>query len=377
VAYSLEQLGQSHVDINVSLKEWPLYASFGLSQTVTNYAGPLFFFCSAMVNFMLVLNTIVSEKELKLRHGMQVMGLMPSVYWTSHLLLNTVIVLLNSLVTCSFGIAFGFPIFTHSQFAVKFLLFFLFSETMIFVAFFLSTLARTTKTATMLGIFLLMIGLLFMYAVFARSTSLGYIWWEQKTSPVSWIILMFFPPFNFGKLYLDISILASGTYDFSTDRNKFGPGFFWPDLFVKIPASFLPRRGVYHAPPPIQSVHFLIMNIFFYGLLAWYLDNVIPDEYGNSKPLHFFLLPSYWGIHLAKSPRPTYNLDEMKKRANEEEEDNDVHDERLNALDDSKSRLLAVRLMYLRKEYRPLFGGASKVNVAVAGSCWTLGEGKL
>jgi len=72
-----------------------------------------------MINFLLILNTIVSEKENKLRHGMEMMGLIPSVYWTSWLLINTLIVGLSSLVTCCFGLAFGFPIFTNGSFGVS------------------------------------------------------------------------------------------------------------------------------------------------------------------------------------------------------------------------------------------------------------------
>lgn len=33
-----------------------------------------------------------------------------------------------------------------------------------------------------------------------------------------------------------------------------------------------------------------------YSILAVYLDNVLPDEMGMRKPLHYFCLPSYWGF---------------------------------------------------------------------------------
>ena len=47
----------------------------GISDSIISQAGPVFFFGAAMVNFLTVLNTIVAEKELKLRHGLQMMGL--------------------------------------------------------------------------------------------------------------------------------------------------------------------------------------------------------------------------------------------------------------------------------------------------------------
>lgn len=37
------------------------------------------------------------------------------------------------------------------------------------------------------------------------------------------------------------------------------------------------------------------MNIFFYLVLAWYFDQVIPNEFGSRKSPWFFFTPSWWG----------------------------------------------------------------------------------
>lgn len=108
--------------MNTNKKSFPVNTAQGLSDTITTNAGPLFFFCSAMVNFMLVLNTVVQEKELKLRHGMQVMGLMPSVYWASHLVINLIIIIATTFITCLFGFIMQFPIFVNSAFSVHLLI---------------------------------------------------------------------------------------------------------------------------------------------------------------------------------------------------------------------------------------------------------------
>ena len=42
-------------------------------------AGPVFFFCPPMLVFIILLNTIVNEKEKKLRQGMNIMGLSVSI----------------------------------------------------------------------------------------------------------------------------------------------------------------------------------------------------------------------------------------------------------------------------------------------------------
>ena len=38
----------------------------------------------------------------------------------------------------------------------------------------------------------------------------------------------------------------------------------------------------------------LFFDAFFYGILAFYLDKVIPSEFGTALPFYFPLLPSYW-----------------------------------------------------------------------------------
>jgi len=51
-------------------------ARAGRSDLIITNSGSAFFFASAMVNFLTILSTIVGEKEYRLRHAMQMMGLM-------------------------------------------------------------------------------------------------------------------------------------------------------------------------------------------------------------------------------------------------------------------------------------------------------------
>jgi len=370
------EVGVTDVVLNGNVQDWPTRYSPGLSGLVTQRGGPMFFFCSGMINFLLALNTIVTEKELHLRHGMQMMGLIPSVYWTCWFLINTLIAVLSTFITVGFGNAFQFEVFTNCDFGVVFLLFFLFTEAMVFAAFFITTLVRKVRVATMVGIFILIIGLVFMLAVFS-TVVVGYIWWEVSTGAAGWIILMFFPFFNFGKCYVDIAALAVGSYSLATDSYTGGVGFTWNDLYSPIPALYLPSYGSYPTlPAPVQSLYFLLWNIAFYGLLTWYVDHVIPDDFGNRYPVYFFLTPSYWGIRYFTKGAKNLRLDPLKKKAEKEVEDEDVHAERFRALSDEGEKA-AVRLLYLRKVYGGLFTSESSKKVAVAGSCWTLPEGQL
>lgn len=38
----------------------------------------------------------------------------------------------------------------------------------------------------------------------------------------------------------------------------------------------------------------LALDVVIYTLLAWYLGQVLPSEFGVQQPPWFFILPSYW-----------------------------------------------------------------------------------
>ena len=62
-------------DIDITLKDWPVLPPPRLADTVVVNLGPVFFFCSQAIIFISSLTTIVAEKEAKLRHALEMMGL--------------------------------------------------------------------------------------------------------------------------------------------------------------------------------------------------------------------------------------------------------------------------------------------------------------
>jgi hypothetical protein len=85
-------------------------------------------------------------------------------------------------------------------------LFFLFGMAMVSLAFLLTTFVRRTQVAILSGIFVFVIGLLFISFVFGNSF-LGYIWWENvnQIPETGWQVLIFVPFFNFGRVCLLLS----------------------------------------------------------------------------------------------------------------------------------------------------------------------------
>ncbi|KAJ2990991.1 ATP-binding cassette sub- A member 1 [Globomyces sp. JEL0801] len=359
-------------NIDIKLKDWPVLPPSKLPDSIVSALGPVFFFCSEMIIFINVLNTIVSEKELKLRHGMEVMGLKVVDF-------ACLIFALNGLFTCLLGLVFGFEAFKNTHFAVLFLTFFLFGEAMVAFAFFITTFVRQTRVAILIGIFLFIIGLIFETFVFS-GPNLGYLWWNPKTiSDIYWKLLTLIPFFSFGRMFLDISILTTGNFDQLTQTVTPGPGFQWNTLYDPIPnSSLIPNGndGYPLVPRPLDSLIYLIYTMVGYYILTWYFDNIIPNEYGYSRPPWFFLTPSYWGFESSGD----VNLKDWQERnakltqPDEANEDSDVLEERARMFD--PNYFPALKILNLRKVYSS-FGRKAENKVACRNSCFGVEQGQL
>nr|KAJ3422464.1 ATP-binding cassette sub- A member 1 [Polyrhizophydium stewartii] len=366
--------------IDVTVRDWPVVPPKTLSDSIVQNLGPVFFFSCVMVIFINVVNQILTEKEQKLRHGMEMMGLRPIVYWLSMFLSTSLLVLASSVVTCILGIAFQFATFKNGNFAVLLVTFFLLGEAMIVFAFFITTLVRRARVGILAGIFVFIIGLLFESFVFS-SGFVGYIWWKPTTPSAAPIVLSLLPFFNFGKCFLDISTLTTGKLDELTGTYVPGPGFSWSSIYSPVISTLLPTYSDAtqpDVPALVVSWYMLLVDMAVYGVLTWYLDRVIPDEFGAALPLWFPFMPTFWGIESRRQrsvEREDWLDEVMSTSAREkiDDEDSDVSVERSRAL--SAAFWPAAKIVHLRKVYSSLLGKEEKI--AIKDSCFTLEEGKL
>ena len=81
LSYYQDPTGNTDTTLDITVKDWPLVPPTSLPDNIISSLGPTFFFAAAVVIFINLLNTIVTEKEYKLRHGMEMMGLKSSAYW--------------------------------------------------------------------------------------------------------------------------------------------------------------------------------------------------------------------------------------------------------------------------------------------------------
>eukprot|EP00842_Homolaphlyctis_polyrhiza_P002456 jgi/Hompol1/3210/HPOL_001591-RA len=366
--------------IDVTMRDWPLVPPSVLSDTIVQNLGQTLFFSCTMLIFINCINQIVTEKEQKLRHGMEMMGLRPFVYWLSTFLSNTALVAASSLVTCLLGLAFRFNAFKNTNFGVLFVTFFLLGESMLMFGFCLTTFVRRARVAILAGIFIFIVGLLFEAFVFS-SGFVGYIWWKNTMPSFVPNVLGLLPFFNFGKCFLDISSLTTGKLDELTGTYIPGPGFAWSDLYTPIPTTLQPTYpdgSTPNIPAPIQSWYMMMLDVVIFGVITWYADCVIPDEYGYAEPLWFFVLPTYWGwdtrrdAHVAREDWLAEAVDRWGREINEDD-DSDVAVERSRTL--SPAYWPAAKIVHLRKVYTNFFGGNEKI--AIKDLCLTIEEGKL
>jgi len=187
-------------------------------------------------------------------------------------------------------------------------------------------------------------------------------------------------------MFLDINQFTTGKLDTLTQTYVAGPGFQWSTLYDKLPDSlnfrYTTNAILADVPPPVNSWHYLIMDCFFYAVLLWYFDCVIPDEYGSRLQPWFFLTPAYWGIDFWRKKE----VDEVAwlqaldlkapKGTDGGPEDSDVAEERKRALDEHSWP--AIKIAHLRKVYHESVWRSSPLDkIAVKDTCMALQEGKL
>ncbi|KAL9657561.1 hypothetical protein ABK040_000988 [Willaertia magna] len=334
--------------------------------------GPTFFTIGAMIILIVSLNSLVIEKEFKLRFAMIMMGMKDSAYFVSWLVSFIVICALFSLVNVIGGMIFQISIFINCNFLVMWILFFCFTFSLVCLAFLLSTFVRESKQALVVGFIFLAIS--FILNLFVSNGNVIYQLYADDVTPAFRTILSFYPPFNFAKVFSDISKKTLPVFDENQRKFVPGKGYTFYDFFVADDNSTPnPAGGVIRSPRSVYSVLILLANSLLFLIIYWYCDNVVSDASGVRKSPFFFLFPSYWGIDIYKVcgvcigkerniNTTTTNDDEEYQRI----ETDDVREEFKRARD--KNIKAAVRIISLRKTF---IGGFAKLMKLILPKKWS------
>ncbi|KAE9453803.1 hypothetical protein C3L33_14290, partial [Rhododendron williamsianum] len=250
----------------VNLKEFahPAVATFSAVATV----GPTFFLAIAMFGFVFQISSLITEKELKLRQAMTMMGLYDTAYWFSWLMWEGIITLISSLLTIGFAFMLSAFITQSSS-----------STTVGFSVFIISFLSQASyplfDVETCIADLVSIIDLSFPLQIITQF-GFPYSTDYSRTYRAIWSV---FPP---NLLAEGLTLLSGAT------ATPLDPGISWS------------RRGKC-APNDTECVItindiyiWLISTFLVWFVLAIYFDNIIPNSSGVRKSVFYFLNPGYW-----------------------------------------------------------------------------------
>mmetsp|Transcript_62430 Transcript_62430/g.122842 ORF Transcript_62430/g.122842 Transcript_62430/m.122842 type:complete len:2323 (-) Transcript_62430:80-7048(-) len=242
---------------SVSLMPTSAYKTDDFQYIISSTLG-IFYMLSFLYPVSRIIRALVLEKETRIKEGMKMMGLPDSVYNLSWLITTvlqmTLVSLLITLVTAS-------SVFEYSNKLFVFLYFEAFSLAVINMCFLLSTFFSRSKSASLLGPMIFFASFFPYYAVsddqFDSSSKAA----TCILAPACFALgAEVFADYEGGLVGVQSSNLSIETSNFSYSL----------------------------------CVGMLFFDAVLYGVLAWYLDKVMPSEFGTQLPPYFPFLPSYW-----------------------------------------------------------------------------------
>jgi len=205
-----------------------------------------------------IVTMLVQDKELKTREGMNMMGLKDSAYWLSFFLYYVIIFFVLALLLSTIVVIF---LFTNSNWFITVIYYFLYGLSVFSFGFFISTFFSRTRVACITATMIYFASSLISDLVSGETAS------ESSKTAASLL-----PP-----VAASLGSVAYVNYETGGSGVSFGNA----------------RRLVNNYRFSTALMMFVI-DAVIYGILGLYLDNVIPNANGVSKPLYFFLTKQFW-----------------------------------------------------------------------------------
>ncbi|KAF7667420.1 hypothetical protein LDENG_00062750 [Lucifuga dentata] len=255
-------------------KEWPLgvylqqmpYPCYvdDLFMLTLNRCFPIFMVLAWVYSMSMTVKSIVLEKELRLKETLKAMGVTNRVIWStwfidSFLIMATSTALLTVIIM-------GGRVLNYSNPIILFLFLLTFTTATIMQCFLLSVFFNQANlAAACCGI---------IYFTLYLPHILCFAWQEHITKDMKILVsLLSQVAFGFGTEYL-------------SRYEEQGLGLQWDNIQTS------PLEGDEFSF--LTSICMMGVDTLLYAMLAWYLDNVFPGQYGIGRPFYFLFLPCYW-----------------------------------------------------------------------------------
>ncbi|XP_059941358.1 retinal-specific phospholipid-transporting ATPase ABCA4 [Mesoplodon densirostris] len=256
---------QAEVPVGIYLQQMP-YPCFvdDSFMIILNRCFPIFMVLAWIYSVSMTVKSIVLEKELRLKETLKNQGVSNTVIWCTWFL-DSFSIMSMSICLLTIFITHG-RILHYSNPFILFLFLLAFSTATIMQCFLLSTFfSRASLAAACSGI---------IYFTLYLPHILCFAWQDRMTAD----------------LKLAVSLLSPVAFGFGTEYlarfEEQGLGLQWNNI------GNSPMEGDEFSF--LMSMKMMLIDAALYGLLAWYLDQVFPGDYGTPLPWYFLLQESYW-----------------------------------------------------------------------------------
>ena len=254
-----EETGNQNSEINMIIcpKKYDKY----IKDPFANNLGILLGFFSLIAYALpLTINIyrVVKEKETKSKEGMKIMGLTELIYFLS----NFIIYFVKNLFYAGFiTLVLSFALKKFGKLYI-FVVYFLYGLVIFSLIFFFQSFLERTRIAIIVS--LLIYSLMYFFFIVVRQYSVNIV--------IKYIFCILFPPTT---LQLGINTIST----FETNFQDFNDRINYKHNKFSI----------------LNMLIFFIINFIFYMFLGFFLENILPHEYGIKKPINFIFTPQFWG----------------------------------------------------------------------------------
>ncbi|CAB1457509.1 unnamed protein product [Pleuronectes platessa] len=273
-------------------KEWPLgvylqqmpYPCYvdDLFMLTLNRCFPIFMVLAWVYSVSMIVKSIVLEKELRLKETLKATGVTNGVIWStwfidSFIMMGTSTALLTAIIM-------GGRVLNYTNPILLFLFLLTFTIATIMQCFLLSVFFNHANlAAACCGI---------VYFALYLPHIFFFTWQDRITKDMKILVsLLSQVAFGFGTEYL-------------SRYEEQGLGLQWDNIQTS------PLEGDEFSF--LTSICMMGLDAVLYAVLAWYLDNVFPGQYGIGRPYYFPFLPCYWLNTV--SPASSTNKRELDKK---------------------------------------------------------------
>ncbi|XP_062960402.1 retinal-specific phospholipid-transporting ATPase ABCA4 isoform X1 [Cynocephalus volans] len=231
---------------------------------ILNRCFPIFMVLAWIYSVSMTVKSIVLEKELRLKETLKNQGVSNAVIWCTWFL-DSFSIMSMSIFLLTIFIMHG-RILHYSDPLILFLFLLVFATATIMQCFLLSTFfSKANLAAACSGV---------IYFTLYLPHILCFTWQDRMTA----------------KLKKTASLLSPVAFGFGTEYlvrfEEQGLGLQWSNI------GNSPMEGDEFSF--LLSMQMMLFDAALYGLLAWYLDQVFPGDYGTPLPWFFLLQESYW-----------------------------------------------------------------------------------